>query len=217
MEERELINQIRSLKDVKPRKAWASSVRKEIVGPSVFQVLFQKNLAYAAAGLCLILLSVFALTLVSVPKEDNSALLAAAAYSKQNLGLVNQKIEVLTQVVKDNKVDENIVREINEDIAKASQTITKEIVQSPEALKEIINEIKQINQSKIRLETLGVIIDGDFQLNNVLQPLIEAEINNLDNVTLTEKQEMTLKEIKGLYEQGHYSDALEEILLIFSH
>ncbi len=232
MNDKQLIAQLQELKQIKPRKDWVVSLKKEIVGEqpkfgsqilSIFEVLpriiSQRKLAYVVVTTFLIIVSIFGLSLIPISNNsqlEEAALLAAANESRHSLESVNQKLEILVETAKNEKVDKITIQDIDQSIAEASKTITEKIVKNPKALKEIVGVVKMLDQNRksLRTLTLGVAIDSDYQLNNVLQPLVEKQIEELEGTSLNEKQQIELREIKGLYDEGQYADALEGILLI---
>lgn len=230
MSDKDLVKKLQGLKDIKPNQAWVSSVKTQIIGvqssPSIFEVFSgvfsQRKLAYASLSLVVFLVGLFLVSFVTfTPSKETAeklspALLAAISQSKYDLGVANEKLESLTEATKAKKVEDIIVaiKEANDSILSASKTITKEIVSNPNALKEIADGVKKIDENKKTLATLGVLVDSDFQLNNVLQPLVLNEIEGLEKATLSDDQLITLKEIKGLYKQGQYVETLEKILLM---
>jgi len=229
MNEKQLIAKLQELRQIKPSKDWAVSLKREIIGEqpvkggvsTIFEVLgqsiFQHKLAYATVTVFLVLVAIFGLFLV-IPTSNNNnfetELLAAASASRRNLEAVNQKLEELVKIARAGEVDEAIIEDIAQSIAEASGTITEKIVSNPKALKEIVGAVKQIDLNKNNLKTLGVIVDEDFKLNNILQPIVLNEIESLEKSSLTESQQLELKELKTLYKVGQYTDALEKILLI---
>lgn len=224
MNDKNLIKALKGLKQIKPSQNWVVSLKKEIIGEekkiSVFEVLprmiFQHKLAYATVTVFMVLIGMLGLFLI--PTSNNNKfetdLLASAVQSRYSLEATNQKLEYLTETAKSEKVDEITIQNINQSIAEASRTITKEIVENPKALKEIAGEVKKLDQNRRNLQVLGVVVDSDYQLNNVLQPLVQREIESLEKSTLNDAQRMTLEEIKRLYDEGQYADTLEKILLI---
>lgn len=227
MNDKQLIAKLQELRQIKPSQNWVVSLKKDIVGEqsrtTVFNVLprsiFHHKLAYAVITMFLVLAGVLG-GLFLIPTSNNNKfeadLLAAAVESRYSLEIASKKLENLTEIVKTRDADKiaSAVNDANESIAIASRTITKDIVSNPKALKEIAASIKKIDQDRNNLQTLGVIVDSDYQLNNVLQPLVQSEIESLEKATLNENQQMTLKEIRGLYDEGQYTDTLEKILLI---
>jgi len=233
MQEKQLIAKLKELRQIKPRQDWVVSVKKDIMGEqpkfgtqilSVFRAVprtvSHHKLVYATVTAFMILVAMVG-GLFLIPTSNNNKLetelLAAAVQSRCNLEIANQKLENLTkEIAKNGEADSTTIQEVNQTIAEASKTITERIVKNPKALKEIVGEVKKIDQNKKNLQTLGVIVDEDFQLNNVLQPIVLNEIESLEKSSLTESQQLELKELKTLYKIGQYTDALEKILLITS-
>lgn len=232
MKDKQLIAKIRELRQIKPSQDWVISLKKEIIGEqptfgsqilSIFnavpRTVSHHKLAYATVTAFMVLVAIVG-GLFLIPTSNNNKLetelLAAAVQSRQCLEIANQKLENLAEVIKIKDQNEIAlaIEDVNESIIWASKSITQDMINNPKALKEIASSAQKIDLNKKKLQTLGVIVDSDFQLNTVLQPLVQREIESLEKSTLNENQQLMLKEMKGLYKQGQYTDALEKILLI---
>ena len=239
MNDKQLVSKIQGLKQIKPNQQWVFFTKQQVfndsinnantaeVKPGILDIIkfitTPKRFVYSTLTVCLAVVFVFTMINYASDIERNNkiqyaALIKGADFSNQNLEMANKKIEDLIALasLKKNNVTPSDVKDANQIIAAASRTITEEIVDNPGALKKITDTIIKIDASKKTLAALGVKIDEDFQLNNIIQPLVEKQIKELEKSTLSEDQELTLKEIKGLYDEGQYSDALEKLLLINS-
>lgn len=136
---------------------------------------------------------------------------------KARLELANKRLNDLTKIAQGNLV-ENLAPAIKEYKAMASEaakSINKDGSKKDlEKVKEIVLEVKKLEENKQKIESLGVVLDNGEELNNALAQLIEEEINDLESRTLTEEQNAVLEEIKNDFEQGKLSQTLEKILLL---
>ena len=60
----------------------------------------------------------------------------------------------------------------------------------------------------------GTDLSENSDVKDLYQTVVQSQIADLEKSTLTDDQANILIEIKSLYDQGKYNDALEKILLI---
>ncbi|MBU4274832.1 hypothetical protein KKE19_03390 [Patescibacteria group bacterium] len=233
MQDKQLIAKLQELRQIKPRKDWVVSLKKEIVGEqsrtTVFNVLprsiFQHQLAYVTITVFAILIGLFGFAQNTVPgdllfsvkkitEKSQGALLTSVDQPNYNLDIVNKRMEDLTSIIKENKTS-NIVSAIQE-IKDGIAQVVKDMPNNANDFTSIATRVQKIQQTKREVEILGVImLQESNELNNALAPLIENEIKALDQATnLSLEQQARLVEIKSHYEKGEYTAALEKILLI---
>jgi len=251
MEETKLINKLKELQQIKPRKDWAILVKNQILEPkfvaetpvqtrkeSIFGALrflpalvYQRKLAYAFATFLFVMIGMFGFAQYTMPgdvlfsvkkltEQSQTAFVSPQNQLKNNFEIASRRLDDLTQVVKDNRT-QNIapaIREFQASISEATKNLIGNIGQKDsQAIKDIALQIKNIEDNKKELKTLGVDL-GDTQeskdFNSALAPLVQREIDDLEKITLTEDQQKALDEIKVLCADEKYSDALEGILLI---
>jgi len=235
-----LIGQIKELKEIKPRKEWAVLLKSQILAEKgaepitakqtivkpagilevLEQVFLQRKLAYSLATIALLIIGIFGFAQYTMPgdllfpvkkiAEQSQAALIGQTGLKQNVAVLNNRINDLAQVAKSGKTD-NIPSAISEVSANASE-LAKNLKANP--VKDL-NELKEIAAS---LKTLASVPGTDLtatpEVEDLYQTVVKQQIDDLEKATLTEEQAEALDAIKELYEQGKYTDALEEILLI---
>jgi hypothetical protein len=107
-----------------------------------------------------------------------------------------------------------LAQTINEFQASISEAV-KELAKidattsSATAMKQILAETKKLEENKKKVELLGMILGGTEELDNALMKVTGDLIGDLETRTLTEAKEEILNQMKGLFEEGKYSDALE--------
>ncbi len=254
MNEKQLIEAIKKLNEIKPRKEWVVFTKSQIFEGSaktavkrkkiakksffaekmlgvldIFSILtHQKKLAYALATLALMVFGVFGFAQYTVPgdflfsvkkvTEQSQTVLTGGNNLKNNLDSYNRRVQDLVRVVKENK-QSNIPSAINEvkiSMAGAVKSLTEAVTQNRKNIKEIAVEVKKLEDNKRQLQTLGIDIsatEDTKELDIVLAPLVKSEINNLEEATLTEEQQIKLEAVKELYDSGKFTEALEGILL----
>jgi len=241
MSKNDLENKIRQLKEIKPRKEWAVLLKSQILNSAtekqvemveipavkigimdvISGIFFQRKLAYASVlSLMFMVVGVFGFVNYTMPGDIFYPVKKIAEQTQQTpLQIAYNRSEDLVKVVKENKT-QNLTPAITEYKASISDAVknltdTLAIGNDKKSVEEIINEVKKIQENQKQLETLGVNMgdtDEMSELDSTLATIVENQIADLEETTLTEDQQTILVEIKDLYEQGKYSEALEAIL-----
>lgn len=234
-----LIEQIKALKEIKPRQEWASLLKSRILAEKQVElqvpvkqeklagimdtlsaIFVPRKLAYAFAVVLFLVVGVFGFAQRTMPgdllfpmkkiAEQSQAALTGQSGLKQDVLAFNSRINDLAQVAKDGRKD-NIPSAISEISANAKYLVNNlknNPVKDSETLKEIASSLK----------TLANVPGTDLSVNpdvkDLYQTVVQSQIEDLEKTTLTEDQSNTLTEVKDLYEQEKYMDALEKILLI---
>lgn len=236
--EKQLIEGLKTLKQIKPRQEWASLLRSQIVTEKKVEtnfaaqpvrimdvlssVIFQKRMAYSFAVLLFMVIGVFGFASFTVPgdllfpfkkmAEQSTASLSGQTLFKQNVSALSTRINELAQVTKEGRAS-NIslaVNEVNENAKELTQKLKGNPAQDSAALKEIAVSLKTL------AEMPGTNVTENTDIKNLYQTVVEGQISDLEKITLTEEQTVILQEVKDLYEQGDYPAALEKILTINS-
>lgn len=236
--EKQLIESLRQLKEIKPRREWAvllksqilsakdSSVKTEIQAKqvsfkdAVFALLFQKKLAYSLATMLFVIVGLIGFAQQTVPgdllfpikkiSEQSGAALTGQPQIKQNVAVLNNRINELAQVAKTGKTNNipSAISEVNTNAKDLAQSIKDSPIKDLETLKEISQSLK----------TLAAVEGADLAesqgVKDLYKIVVENQITDLKETTLTEEQEQALLAAEQMYEQGEYADALEAILLI---
>ena len=234
MTDQELINQIQSLKGIKPNQNWVVSVKSQILGTSdvlkfnvfeeVIARIFQPKFAFAPV-MALILLVGIGLAKNSLPgdalysvkkateKGESMFFVSSQDLPKYKLEMANRRLEELTKIAQINEVKRLVpaISEFKSNMNEAASNLTN--TQNVD-IKEIVAQTKKIEENKQIVEALGIVIGETDNFDNAMKQLVEREINGLENQILNENQQNILLEIKESYEAGNYSQALEKILLI---
>ena len=135
-----------------------------------------------------------------------------------HLGLAQTSLNDLKRAVDENKVKNlaSAIQAFENNIAIASKEI-QELVenQSSGALQATI-EIVQLQKDKAVVEQiLGTVIgDENGELESAIKLLVEFELSDLQQRSLTEEQEALLESALASYEIGEYGTALESIWMV---
>lgn len=242
MTEKQIIAKIRQLKQIKPREDWVYFTKQRILEEKETEfsfsfVSFLKELqrgerfvfrhkpAFAFLTILVVLIGVFGFVQNSVPGDSLFALkkiaekgtavfIAEKNQPKHNLEVVNKRLDDLTKIAVENEVN-NLAPAINEyqkSISKVVESLSK--AENSDIIREIADIVKELEQKEERVKSLGIEIGEDGELSNILANIVETEIKDLENRTLSQEQEQALNEIKQDYEAGSYSEALEKILIL---
>jgi len=191
-------------------------------------LIFQHKPAFATVLSLAILVGLFGFAQNSLPgdslfplkkitEKSQAVFVSSKSQLKYNLELANKRLDDLTKVAENNSV-KNLAPAINEfqaSVSKAAESLTKAGAEkNPQLVKEIVLEVKKLEEKTEKVKALGIEVGKNEQLDNALAKLVEREIEELEGKTLTEDQEKVLTQAKEDYQNGNYSYALEKILLL---
>ena len=237
MTDSQLIKKIRELKQIKPSKNWVVLTKKELFREecpvfenkhSILNIFPRLALNYKPALATFVFLGIFIIaalafaqnalpgdplySLKRIAEKGKAVILAQSNNPQSQLELANKRLEELARIAQTNQV-RKLSPAINEFQISASQA-AKGLKAPKKITKEVVKEAKKLEENKAKVESLGVIIDDTEELDTALAQLVEREIKDLENRTLTEEQQETLEKVKYDYEKGDYTGALEEIVSI---
>lgn len=236
--EKELISKLQTLKDIKPRQDWVVLSKRQILGGSprsaksrfsaILEFLpaltYQRKLAYSMATVLLIMVGMFGFAQYTMPgdllfsvkkaTEQSQAALSGQTSLKQDMANLNNRINDLAQVTKEGKTANipSAISEVRQSASKVAESLKTATTKDPQSVKELANDVKKIKQLQTLADLTGTA--EIKSLNDALAVLVQNEITDLEKTTLTENQEIILKDVKDLYDKGDYADALEKILTI---
>lgn len=232
MGEKDIIKNLKRMKKVSPDKSWVLANKREMLGEdssySVFSATeaFFKNLVIvhklaSVAALALFLLTgtvIYAQgslpgdTLYPVRKATENIRFAFRADDQPKLSfeVVQRRMEDLDRVVKSNS-SRNLAPAINE-----LQASVSEAAKNVKDVKAVSDNLARIEAGRERMETLGIEIGENKELNDLLAcKNAEEEISFTETRTLTGSQEELLTEAKDLLKQGKCQKALDKIMIDF--
>jgi hypothetical protein len=227
MTENELISKIKKLKQIKPSENWVVLTKTQVLGDEPkFEFISIFKPAFAGITAVLVLLGLFVTAQNSLPgdwlysfkrisEKGQAVFVSETDKPKNNLELTNKRLEELTKIAETNQVKKlaPAIEEVQDSMAKAANSLNK----STKLEKEIVVQTKKLEENKQKIEALGIVVEDGQELdnNNTLAKLVvEREIKDLDNRTLTESQQKLLEKIKQESEAGNYAEALENILFL---
>ena len=144
-----------------------------------------------------------------------------------SLELANKRLEELTEIAQTNQVKKlaPAIKEVQVSLSEAAKNLARiEATSSdPAVVKKFVDQAKSLEKKAKKVSSLGVVIEGE-ELNELaeasnklelelLVSVLKNMITDLENRTLTEKQQEVLVQMKELVEEGKYSQALELYLI----
>ncbi len=237
--QKQLIGSLKQLKEIKPRKEWAVLLKSQILAekqveavvvknPAKFasvmntfsSVFFQRKMAYAFAAFLFLVVGVFSFSKYAMPgdllfpakkiSEQSQAALMGQTGINNDVAVLSNRINDLAQVAKEGKVNNipSAIIEINANVSQLTKSLKNNPTQNSKTIKEIATSLKTL------ADVPGTDLSENSDVKDLYQTVVQSQIADLEKSTLTDDQANILIEIKSLYDQGKYNDALEKILLI---
>jgi len=235
----QLIDQIKTLKDIKPRKEWAVLLKSqilaeknngmEIIGQSakfvgfsnIFVNIFSpRKLAYSLSVILFLVIGVLGFARYTVPgdllfpvkkiSEQSQAALSGQTSLKQDVAILNNRINDLAQVSRDGRTGNipSTIAEIKTNASELTKSLKKNSVNDPQTIKDIASSLKTLS------DVPGTDLTTNSDVKDLYQAVVQNQVSDLKKETLNDSQKNILAQAENLYEQGKYSEALEKILLI---
>lgn len=233
--EKQLIESLSELKNIKPRKEWAVLLKSQIlaeqkpvqafVNPMGFRavfssVLFQRKLGYSFAAIAFIFIGLVGFAKYTVPgdllfpikkmTEQSQVAIMGQTSVRQDVAILNNRISDLAQLSKEGRKSNipSAVNEVNANVSQLTKNLKSNPVKDPETIKEIASTLKTL------ADVQGTDAGVNQDVQDLYQTVVQNQIIDLEKTTLTDDQAKTLTEVKDMYEKGKYADALEKVLMI---
>jgi hypothetical protein len=238
--EKQLIAQIKELRQIKPNQNWVFSVKNRILGEQkerqsildildvLAKLLFQPKMALAGVSTLAILFGVLILSQDSLPGDPLFALKRVAEkgqaffvsqdnIAKVNLETANKRLDELTKIAQSNQVKKiaPALQEYQASLAEAVKNLTKAAATTSNSvmIKNIALETQKLEENRAKLERIyGIAGLEAKEGENPVQLVAEWLINDLEKRTLTDEQKLLFEEAKKDYENSDYNLTLEKIL-----
>lgn len=232
MNEKELINSIKQLKEIKPNQEWVSLLKSQIItapecktAPARINPLGLKdfisnfkfqirnyNLKPAYAFATVLLLFVGVVSVSQFVNLNNQTEILSKSVTALEAKALSIKVDNLAKANNEGKA-ENInlaVKEVKDKVAELGKALKDNPTKDGAVVKEIADSLKVLATMQ------GTEMQGNVEIKALYQTIVEAQITDLEEATLTEEQTKELEEIITLYNDGEFVQALEKILLINS-
>lgn len=235
MTDKQLIEKLNKLSEIKPRQDWVvltknqilsnGSIAKENYGifgkfASVLEILptlfYQRKLAFALSGISLLLVGIIGFvgySNLNSNKGGQVAFIPTEFLTKSQIESANNSLQSLAQLVKDNKKEEIApkVKQFKASINDAVSSLIDAVKKDPSSIKDIAKEVKKLRDSEVLLDSAGGDVDLENASDILYKTITEQEIANFEKITLSENQQKILLEIKELYNSAKYSEAFEKM------
>ena len=231
MTEKDLIKQLKHLKEIKPRNDWVLLTKRQILPEetsaeqSVFSMLgvFQWKLAFAPVISVFIVIGLFGFAKITVPGDflfpvkkaaeiAQVGLSSGAEKTGGHLKLANRRLEELSAIAEANRVRSlaPTIKDFQDNMAEAVNGLS---MTDSSSLKELVAETQKLQENKQKVESvLGIQIGGET--NNLENQLVSYLISDLGKRSLNEEDQKLLAEAKEYSETGDYTLALEKLLVL---
>jgi len=234
--EADLVKKIQELKKIRPRKDWVVLTKSQILGepPTTFREVSILSIfspkkwwgvkpALATVTAFGILFGIFSLAQNSLPgdilypikkitEKSQAVFVSEKELPKYNLEIANKRLEELNEIAQTNQVKKlaPALQEFQADMSEAAKSLVKVKGQDVE---KIVAQTKKLEENKqIVEEVLATkILSQETEDSLISFYKIQAEmlIKDLENRTLTEGKKEILNQMKKLFEEEKYSEALE--------
>jgi len=218
MDEKDLIRKISVLRQIKPRKNWVLLTKNQILGQEPqkeslpFWRVFQFVLKPAYA-LSVVLLAVLAAGAVIYFSNQPGEEISPRISSTNN---INTRAETLTPALEQLQANLAQAKENLENAKlkpKKVLAVGKSVKSITESGKSLMSQIKGEGTSTQVLASLNRSIEELEESNQAIyKARVEQLLSDLDDLTLTSRQEKLFNQAVESYEAGNYEIALEEIL-----
>jgi len=230
MNEKNLIRQLKELREIEPRENWVLFTKERIFAGEAetepkaslvsFLPLFRYKLAFAPIVSVLIVIGLFGFAQQTIPGDflfsvKKAAETAQVTFSSEmeksgtHLKLANKRLEELSMIANSNQVRnlEPAIKEFQLNIVQATKNIkdmTAGVINSDFAvLKEIVLESQRLEENKEKVESvLGAIIGDTGELTNAILQLEKQTASFL----IADLSQSTLSEEK----QGLFNEAKQD-------
>ncbi len=228
LQEKDLIASLRQLREIKPNQEWVVLAKSRILGDApAKRSIFEAFLPYfkpVLVGLSVffVVIGVFGYGVIKNALPGDLLYSVRKIIHQSQVAFVSQeeKPALQLQFASDRLQDlnrapaKNLAAGINEfqasiaDAARALNSINI-ATSSPATIKQIVEGAKKIETNKQKIESLGVVVGGTEELENALGKIVESLISDLGDSTLSQAKTDVLVQMKQLFYEKKYSDALE--------
>jgi len=233
MNDTEIINQIKSLKSIRPNQDWVFAVKKEVLSTTslselktkrkvtfiqtILSMLVQARPVLVNAMFLFIVFGTLGFIENSLPgdllypmkkvAEDSRAvfLVSENDISQYKLSMANKRLEELAKIAEVNQVKKlaPAILAFQANIAEATKSLEK-----VSNIQELVIESQKLEENKEKMVSLGIIIGGTEEFDAGLCLFAEREIKAIEDQELSEDQEEILIEMKESFEEGDCNESL---------
>ena len=237
MKEREVINKIKSLRKIEPNENWVSLIKSEIFNNSqeetfssfTYRFLFSKSMTTAFVTLGFVAF-IFVSAQGAYPgdplysvkratEKGNAIFVSQENKSDFNFRMANKRLEEISEILKRNQVEKLslAIEELESAKNKIQNDFTRSVESKPRERKVEIAKgfastiLEMEDREELILGSLAVKVDDKKESIDSNKELAFLLIEDFEERSLTEEDELLLEEAKKFFEQGKYLLALRVI------
>lgn len=204
MNEKEIINQIESLKAIKPNQEWVSSARADIIGvDSPVTLSFFNKLAFVGTFSLILLAGLLFYSQLVVLEEQKMAAKEAEVLKEEIAKQAKQKeIEDLSLALAELRAAK---AELDKSFSSAVAVMPqKEAIDYAKSIAPQVIEMKE--KEELIIQSLAVVVDEDVNedTDRGVAALLLA-----DFVDQTEEGDEMIEELESLFKNGEYSKVIK--------
>lgn len=227
MEEKELIQNLKKLRQIKPEKEWVLLTKEKILGREITPVFTVFKPAFAALTVFGILFSLFVFAQNSLPgdllyplkkavEKTQTLFVSQEEKPKLTLELADKRLKELNQIVQNNKI-ENLAPALNE-FEKTKTEVKKEVVtivknkpkeEAVKLAKELGGKLIEIKKKEKNVYATLNTEPSEETNQTAEKTILEILIKDAENSTLTEEQKEDFEKVKEFYKTQEYQKGLE--------
>jgi len=234
--EKQLISKIKDLRQIKPSQNWVSFTKSQILGVDEKKSFvpfwnygfssFRLKFAMVSILFIMVMLGGCGIIERSLPGDllytarkivhkAQTVLLPEQEKPAYQLKLANDRLNDLAKAPAKNLAP--TISEFQANISEATRDLARidATTSDPVIMKRIVDAAKKLNESKQKMEDLGMVIGEKetIELNYAFKELADYSIKDLESRTLTDGKKEILLKMKELFGEGKYSETLEFYLL----
>ena len=210
MQEKDLIRQLKAMREIKPRKEWVSLTKSQILGeekaytgkPSFSFPVFAWKWAFAPVMAVLLVIGFLAFSFFLPGTE---------------IRVAEEPTEQPTKIAgasKPEKIAETVKK--TEEMVQALSQVTENIKATPRLAEGAAGDIEKVEAEMVKLGQLLAVLQekADSEKEQDLSGQVEYLISDLETRTLNEEQLELLESAKADAEAGDFERAIEKLLEI---
>jgi len=222
MNENQFIQNLKKLNQIQPRKEFIVSAKKEILGESPGFGLFSVLKPVYAGLFCLFMIfGLFQFSQNALPGEllfqlkkitEKGKTMFASEKERPTLSLflANERLMDLATIAEEDQA-QKLAPAVNEFKLKTVE-VAKNLANMTKVSEEIVAQFKELEENKAKIEKVLSTKIKTEEYDNALAQLVERELIDLEQRTLTEQDKEILIQAKEFFENEDYSEALTKIL-----
>jgi len=237
MTEKQLLKQVRKLRDIKPRHDWVLLTKdrifehkEEAETPSFLfllrerlQLVLQHKPACAVIVALVVIIGTFGFAQRSLPgdalypvrrmSEKSNVLVSRESQTQQTIDQANRRLNDVAKAA-EKKAEKNLapaITEFQESVSEIARNLAE--AGDKNTVREIVREVQKLEEKAEEVSVLGVEVGVNEELDTVLRDILERELAVFEGKELSEEQQGILEEVTVLYKEGSYTAALEKLLM----